>query len=202
MKDSTRANERGYWYPKRLIDVLLSILGLILSAPLLLLLAAAIKATSRGPIIYRQKRLGLNGVPFTIYKLRTMQVDADQNGPATIPSDSRVTWIGKLIRPTHFDELPQFINILKGDMSCVGPRPRPVEQCEQIRKIIPDYDLRYQLKPGLTGLSQIAENRDDTTTGLQDSFELDLKYLETWSLITDLKIMARTVWAVVVRKGI
>ena len=187
---------------RRLVDVVVSVLGMIVFAPLAVIIAIAIKTTSSGPVLYRQKRVGQHKAIFVIYTFRTMRVGSDKKGLATLPGDSRITIIGKLVRPLHLDELPQLWNVLKGEMTLIGPRPRSVQHCAEIREFVPDFDRRHCVKPGLTGLAQVDKNHDHTRDGLRESFTLDMEYFRTHSFILDLKIMAMTVLAVVKRKGV
>jgi lipopolysaccharide/colanic/teichoic acid biosynthesis glycosyltransferase len=175
---------------------------MIIFAPLAAVIAIAIKTTSSGPVFYRQKRVGQHKALFVINKFRTMWVDSDRKGVATLPGDSRITIIGKLIRPLHLDELPQLWNVLIGEMTLIGPRPRSADHCVEIRRYIPDFDNRHCVKPGLTGLAQVGKNHDHTQSGLEESFALDMEYLQTRSFISDLKIIAMTALAVIQRKGV
>ena len=209
-------------YVKRIMDVLGSITGLIIFSPLFLIMPILIKLTSPGPVFYRQERMGLFGKTFTFLKFRSMYVDNDDsihrhyvkqliehedgtNGDDTtstkdevfkIKDDPRVTWIGRFLRKTSLDELPQFINVLRGDMSLVGPRPPiPYEYDEyklwHMRRVI-------EVKPGITGLWQV-EGR--SSTSFDEMVRLDLKYIREWSLWLDIKILVKTPWVVLTGKG-
>lgn len=181
---------------KRMGDVLLSSLGLLLSAPFLLLAALAIKLESRGPVFYRQTRVGLHNRPFGIYKLRTMRTDAEKNGAQWAQKkDSRVTRIGKILRITRLDEIPQFLNILKGDMAFIGPRPERPEFVEQLAEQIPYYRQRHLVKPGLTGWAQIHADYGGTVEGVKQKLQFDLYYVKHASLEFDFHICIRTLGA-------
>jgi sugar transferase (PEP-CTERM system associated) len=188
---------------KRLADIVLSLAGLILSAPLMVLSAVLVKLTSSGPILYRQCRVGLDGKCFYLLKLRTMVVDAEKTtGPQWAQeNDPRVTYLGKYLRRYRIDELPQFINVLRGDMSFIGPRPERPEFASQIRKEIPFYDERHSLRPGITGWAQI---RYPYGANMQDALrklEYDLFYLKYMSFMFDCHILLRTVKTVCLGHG-
>jgi putative colanic acid biosynthesis UDP-glucose lipid carrier transferase len=177
---------------KRVEDVTISALILLLIAMPMLLIALAIKLTSRGPIIFAQRRYGEGGRPFKMYKFRSMTVAED--GEQVIQAqkgDARVTTLGKFLRRRSLDELPQFVNVLKGDMSIVGPRPHASVHNEFYRKKILGYMLRHKVKPGITGLAQISGSRGLTATeaSMRKRIEFDLQYIEHWSLWLDLKII-------------
>lgn len=183
---------------KRIVDICGSLCGLILFSPFFLIIPILIKAEDSGPILFKQTRVGLNGVHFVIFKFRSMCVDAESkkiyviddneiSGPMfKIKNDPRVTKIGKIIRRTSLDELPQFVNVLKGNMSLVGPRPPLVEEVKRYSK----YDKsRLIVKPGMTGLWQVSGRNNLSFTEMVD---LDLEYIQKQSLIYDFKIMFRT----------
>ncbi len=181
---------------KRFCDVFAAALLLIFFAPVLLLAALAIKLESPGPALFRQARGGLNGRTFTIYKLRSMR--CEENGDKVVQaqrSDDRVTNIGRLIRATSVDELPQFLNVLKGDMSLIGPRPHAVAHDAYYSTLIPTYNLRLQARPGLTGLAQISGLRGGTTDieDMANRVKADIAYIDNWSLMSDLRIALLTV---------
>jgi putative colanic acid biosysnthesis UDP-glucose lipid carrier transferase len=184
---------------KRASDIVLSLLILALASPVLLLLALLVKLTSPGPAIFRQRRYGLDGEEIVVYKLRTMTVteDGDVVRQAT-RSDSRVTKLGAFLRRTSLDELPQFINVLQGRMSIVGPRPHPVALNELYRKLIKGYMQRHKVRPGLTGWAQIHGLRGETESvdKMKARIDYDLEYLRNWSLRLDLYIIAKTAWVV------
>jgi len=176
---------------KRGFDVALSGLFLLLLSPLLGLLALLVKITSRGPVLYAQERVGLDGKPFRMLKFRTMRTDAEAEGPRfALDQDPRVTPVGALLRRASLDELPQLWNVLLGDMSLVGPRPERPVFIDQFRRRIPRYQLRHMVKSGMTGWAQIHGLRGNTS--IQKRVEYDLYYIEHWSLLLDLKILART----------
>jgi len=184
---------------KRVADVILSLIILTLISPVMLLIALGVKLTSSGPIIFRQRRYGLNGEEIMVYKFRSMRVceDGDQIKQAT-QSDSRITPLGAILRRTSLDELPQFINVLQGRMSIVGPRPHAVAHNEHYRKQIPGYMLRHKVKPGITGWAQVNGFRGETETvdKMANRVQFDLDYLRNWSLSLDLLIIFKTVWLV------
>ena len=179
----------------RTLDILVSALALLALAPLLLLLALLIRLDSSGPVLFRQTRTGLNGRVFRIYKFRTMRVleDGPEIRQAT-QRDARVTPVGRLLRRTHLDELPQLLNVLWGDMALVGPRPHALAHDEFYSRAIPAYRLRFQVKPGMTGWAQVNGARGETPTlsDMQRRIELDLWYVQHRSLTLDLTILART----------
>ena len=181
---------------KRLEDIVLSSLILLLIAVPLIVVAIAVRVTSRGPVIFRQRRYGLNGKEFKIWKFRTMTVmeDGSQFVQAR-PGDARVTRLGSFLRRTSIDELPQFINVLRGDMSIVGPRPHPVALDDEHRKLIPYYFFRHKIRPGITGLAQISGFRGptDTLDKMRGRIEYDIQYIERWSLGLDLRIILITI---------
>jgi exopolysaccharide biosynthesis polyprenyl glycosylphosphotransferase len=188
-------------YPvcKRIFEIIFSISLLLFTLPLMVVVAIAIKLESRGPIFYKQERVGLNGKIFSIYKFRSMRVDAEKNGPQwAAKNDPRVTRVGKFIRKTRIDELPQLINILKGDMSLIGPRPERPVFTEQFAKEIPGFKKRLQVKPGLTGWAQVNGGYEMTP---KEKFEMDMYYIENESLRLDLEILLRTVWVVLSGHG-
>jgi len=176
---------------KRVFDVLFSALALLLLSPLMLALALAVKLTSRGPVLYRQERMGMDGALFGILKFRTMGVGSEEAGPQMATArDDRRTAVGVLLRRTSLDELPQLFNVLRGDMSLVGPRPERPVFIEEFKRQIPKYHLRHKVKSGITGWAQINGLRGQTS--IQKRIEYDLYYIENWSLLLDLKILLRT----------
>ena len=177
---------------KRLLDVILSLIALILAAPIMIVVAIAIKLEDGGPVFYKQKRATLGGEVFEILKFRSMIVDAEKPGqsiPAT-DKDPRITKVGNIIRATRVDELPQILNIIKGDMSIVGPRPERVEHVEEYEKLIPEFGFRLKVKGGLTGYAQIYGKYNTTP---YDKLRLDLMYIENYSLLTDIKLILMTI---------
>lgn len=182
---------------KRTMDVLLSFIILMICSPLMICIALAIKTTSKGPIIFKQKRYGLNGKEIKVYKFRTMTtLDNGQSIKQAQRNDSRLTPIGKSLRCTSLDELPQFINVLQGKMSIVGPRPHACTHNEKYRKLIPYYMQRHIVKPGITGWAQINGWRGETDTleKMNKRIEFDLHYINNWSLWMDIKIIVLTIF--------
>jgi len=184
---------------KRAFDIIVSFLGLTILSPIFLSIAIAVKITSPGPILFRQKRIGNNNVEFTLYKFRSMVVQRYQDSDTiwTIPNDKRVTPFGKILRQTNLDELPQLWNVLVGDMSIVGPRPEREHFVDKFSCEIPSYRIRHLVKSGITGLAQANGWRGNTC--IKKRIENDLYYLENWSLWLDLKIIfmtffSRQVW--------
>lgn len=187
---------------KNLSDFILATIILILLSPVLLFVALAVKLTSRGPAIFKQRRYGLNGEEIVVYKFRSMTASEDgQNVVQAKKNDQRVTKIGNFLRKTSLDELPQFFNVLQGRMSIVGPRPHAVAHNEQYRKLIKGYMLRHKVKPGITGWAQVNGLRGETELleKMQARIEFDHYYLQNWSIWLDLWIIVRTVWTVLRR---
>jgi lipopolysaccharide/colanic/teichoic acid biosynthesis glycosyltransferase len=181
---------------KRLTDIALAVTLLVVSAPLHLLAIAALKLQG-GPLFYSQVRVGRHGRPFWILKLRTMRTDAEEDGSAqwASPDDGRATPLGRLLRRTRIDELPQLLNILFGDMSFVGPRPERPEFVEELEKAIPFYSWRHVVRPGLTGWAQINYPYGSSVEDARRKLEYDLFYIRHYSVLTDLSIALRTVTA-------
>ncbi|MGE3973488.1 MAG: undecaprenyl-phosphate glucose phosphotransferase [Bdellovibrionales bacterium] len=179
---------------KRISDIVFGSLALTLFSPVMLFITLAIKLSSRGPIFYYQERMGLDGQTFFMIKFRSMRIDAESKSGAVwaAQNDDRVTWIGKLTRKTSLDELPQLFNVLKGEMSCVGPRPERPVFVEKFKKEIPGYMLRHKVKAGMTGWAQINGLRGNTS--LQARIEHDLYYITHWSLWLDIKILFLTIF--------
>ena len=225
---------------KRILDIIVSSCMLIILSPLLLFLVVLVKATSSGPAIFKQTRVGLNlrtktksdrraaqidlsqlgvendrrvpgsdrrdetgyGMPFTLYKFRTMTVDAEKNGAQfAVQGDPRVTGLGRIMRKTRLDELPQLWNVLKGEMTLVGPRPERPEFIEGLSKEIPNYINRLGLKPGLTGVAQIVNGYDNNIGGFRRKVSLDLMYLQNCCLWNDLKILFKTIRVILTGSG-
>jgi Undecaprenyl-phosphate glucose phosphotransferase len=184
---------------KRIMDVLLASVALVLLAPVMLLLALLVKLTSPGPVFYRQERCGLNGRPFNMLKFRTMRVDAEASGPQmTAVNDPRKTWFGSLLRATNLDELPQLFNVLWGDMSLVGPRPERPVFVRKFAKTIPGYMARHAVKAGMTGWAQVNGWRGNSS--LRRRVQFDLYYITHWNPLFDLRIMLLTVWRMLFQK--
>jgi lipopolysaccharide/colanic/teichoic acid biosynthesis glycosyltransferase len=184
---------------KLALDFLLALVMLVLAAPFLLLAAVAIKLTSRGPVFYSQTRLGLNGLPYRIHKLRTMTHNCEQQTGArwATVGDARITPIGRFLRRTHIDELPQLWNVLRGDMSLVGPRPERPEFVPVLAKEIPRYRERLQVRPGLTGLAQVQLPPDTDMNSVRRKLAYDLYYVERFGLWLDVRLLLGTALHVV-----
>ena len=182
----------AYLFLKRLFDIVLSILGMIIASPIMLVTAIAIKLYDGGPVLYKQIRLTKDKKAFYIYKFRSMKIDAEADGKARMAcvGDDRITPVGKLIRATRIDELPQIICILKGEMSIVGPRPERPELCTVYEKEMPEFALRTEVKAGLTGYAQVYGKYN---TAPYDKLQMDLMYISNQSLITDFKIILATI---------
>ena len=184
---------------KRSLDLAVSLVGLVLLSPFLLLTAIIIKLTSPGPVFYTQERMGLDGRPFEMVKFRSMRPDAEVAGPGwTTENDPRVTPIGRFMRRTNWDELPQLVNVLLGEMSLVGPRPERPVYVQQFRSNIPRYMERHREKAGMTGWAQVNGLRGDTSIAERTTY--DLWYVENWSLWLDIKIIIRTMVSTVLRR--
>ena len=179
---------------KRTMDIVGGLGAILLFSPIMLITAIAIKATSSGPLIYAQERVGLHNKNFRMYKFRSMEVQSPrkERGAWTVPDDPRVTSIGKIIRKTSIDELPQLFNILKGDMSLVGPRPERPFFVEKFREEIPRYMIKHQVRPGMTGWAQINGYRGNTS--IRKRIEYDLYYIENWTPGFDIKILFLTIF--------
>jgi len=188
---------------KRAIDVVVSFLGLILSTPLILLTAMAIKLESRGPVFYRQERVGQNDRRFVLYKFRSMTEDAEAKlGPVWASErDPRVTRVGAILRKIRIDEIPQMINVLKGEMSFVGPRPERAYFVERLKQNIPYYDLRHSVKPGITGWAQISYRYGDSEQDAVERLQYDLYYIKHMSPIFDLQIIFESLKVIMLGSG-
>lgn len=205
----------------RVFNFVVALILLLLAAPVMVLAAAIIRLTSRGPVLYTQVRVGidrrwnsawalherrrkdLGGIPFTIYKFRSMRVDAEVNGKAVwaTKNDHRVTPIGKLLRKSRIDELPQLYNVLIGDMNIVGPRPERPSIFVRLREQIEEYPVRQRVKPGITGLAQVSNPYDSCLEDVRRKVDLDIQYMRRQSITEDIRIMARTVPVVLLRIG-
>lgn len=192
---AVRAGERGPGGAvKRLFDVLAAISLLGFFAPLLLVTALAIKLDSRGPVLYRQRRIGIGGKPFEIYKFRSMVTDAEKDGACwAAPHDKRITRVGGFIRKTRIDEIPQAINILRGEMSFVGPRPERPEFVAVLEREIPRYHDRHVVKPGITGWAQVKYMYTASVEGAREKLTYDLFYVKRYSLLLDVIIIFMTI---------
>lgn len=197
----------------RILNVAVAVLGLVIAAPLFLLIAIAIKVTTRGPILYKQTRIGLDrrwnresshddvrvrdlgGRPFTMYKFRTMVAEAehDRKEVWAKPGDHRVTKLGRYLRITRLDELAQLFNVVKGEMNIVGPRPERPTIFAELRDAIPNYHLRQRVMPGITGWAQVNQAYDTSVDDVRRKVQFDLDYLRTRSVVQDIVIMARTI---------
>ena len=175
---------------KRIVDIFGAVVALVLFSPIMLVTAGLIKLTSPGPLIYKQERVGLHNRPFSMYKFRSMKVNSSQNTGWSKNVDDRKTWFGSLIRKCSVDELPQFFNVLKGDMSLIGPRPELPFFVEQFKEEIPRYMVKHQVRPGITGWAQVNGFRGDTS--ITKRIEFDLYYIENWSPAFDLRILLMT----------
>lgn len=186
-------------YIKRILDFLCSLLGLIILSPILLVVAIAIKIDSKGPIIFKQKRIGKDGKVFDIYKFRSMIVGAEKIGTGVYSKkgDNRVTRVGKFIRKTSIDELPQLINILKGEMSLIGPRPVLTYHPWKYEEYTEEQLKRFRVRPGITGLAQINGRKQ---VEWNKRIEYDVKYVENISFILDVKIFFKTIYKVILMK--
>lgn len=205
----------------RALNVAVAAIAILLLLPVFLLVALAVKLTSHGPVLYTQTRVGvdrrwrrrrasadhrqedLGGKPFTIYKFRSMLVDAEQEGKAVwaTPEDSRVTPVGRVLRRTRLDELPQLFNVMRGDMNIVGPRPERPSIFAQLRQDIPEYPLRQRARPGITGWAQINQSYDSCVEDVRRKVRFDLEYLERRSVAEDLKIMLKTIPVMLFKRG-
>lgn len=213
--DHPHARERA----RRALNVAVAGLGLVLSAPVFAVIAAAIKMSSPGPVFYKQTRVGLcrrtsmggnfrrqqdiGGKPFTIYKFRTMR--PTRSGEVAqvwaAADDPRITTVGKFLRRTRLDELPQLLNVLRGEMNIVGPRPEQPDIFQTLRHEVPDYAARQRVRPGITGRAQVSLQYDTCVDDVRRKVEADLEYIRTQSLVEDLKIMVKTPAVMVLRKG-
>ena len=188
-------------YIKRIVDIFGALFGIILFSPVMIISAILVKLTDGGPIIYAQERVGLHNKPFRMYKFRSMAVQkpSEEKSKWTTPNDPRVTGVGRFIRKTSIDEMPQFFNIIKGDMSLVGPRPERPFYVEKFREEIPHYMIKHQVRPGLTGWAQVNGFRGDTS--IQKRIDHDLYYIENWTLGFDFKIMFLTIFKGFINKN-
>lgn len=194
---------RAYVFTKRVFDVTVAAVGLLILLPICAITALLVKLTSRGPVVFKQTRVGRDGKLFEMYKFRTMCVDAEkESGPVWAKkNDCRITPIGKFLRKTRIDEIPQFVNVIKGDMSIVGPRPERPIFVEKFVKEIPDYEKRLAVKPGITGLAQVWHRYDETIEDVKKKIKYDILYIKKFCFWTDLGILLRTVRVVLTGSG-
>ena len=186
---------------KRMMDIFGALVAIIVFSPLMLLAAIGVKLTSKGPLIFKQERVGLHNKPFQMYKFRSMeqQPEEDEKKGWTKKNDPRVTRVGKILRKTSIDELPQLFNVLKGDMSLIGPRPERPHFVEKFKEEIPRYMIKHQVRPGITGWAQVNGYRGDTS--IRKRIEYDLYYIENWSIVFDFKILFLTFFKGFVNKN-
>lgn len=186
---------------KRFADIVLAVLALIVFSPIMLIVAVLVKTTSKGPVIYKQERVGLHNKTFKMYKFRSMvdSCDGSDKKKWTTQDDPRVTKVGKFIRKTSLDELPQFVNVIKGDMSIVGPRPERPYYVDKFKEEIPRYMIKHQVRPGITGWAQVNGYRGDTS--IYKRIECDLYYIENWTVLFDIKILFFTVFKGFINKN-
>jgi lipopolysaccharide/colanic/teichoic acid biosynthesis glycosyltransferase len=199
----TGVKQLDYILYKRIFDLGVSLVALSLIFPLFCIIAMAIKLESQGPVFFLQKRSGLSSRPFVIFKFRSMTHAPERQDQAT-KRDSRVTKVGRLLRRSSLDELPQLLNVIKGDMSIVGPRPHPIWLDEKFTDVIEDYPKRRSVKPGITGLAQVNYCRGETTTidDMARRVSYDIIYARKWSLWLDLKIMLMTSYRLLSDKSV
>jgi len=187
---------------KRIIDVIISGITLIFLSPLLLIVGIFIKLTSDGPVFYKQERVGKKGLIFVMYKFRSMVVNSEEYGPEWAgDNDPRITNFGKLLRKLYIDEIPQMFNVLKNEMSLIGPRPERPFFVEQLKKEIPYYYKRLSVKPGITGWAQIKHKYDTSVDDVKSKIQFDFYYIENMSLKLDFKIMINTIIVILLMKG-
>ncbi|HEX5758297.1 MAG TPA: TIGR03013 family XrtA/PEP-CTERM system glycosyltransferase [Thermoanaerobaculia bacterium] len=193
---------RGTRVVKRLLDIVAAVVGLLLAAPIMALVALAVRLGSPGPVLFRQERVGLNGRPFTLWKFRTMRPDAEAEGArwATV-RDPRITAVGRFLRATRLDELPQLCNVLFGDMSLVGPRPERAVFVKTLERQVPFYEQRFGVRPGLTGWAQIKAPYASSLEESVEKLKYDLYYVKNLSVLLDLSILASTARIVLLGRG-
>jgi lipopolysaccharide/colanic/teichoic acid biosynthesis glycosyltransferase len=221
----------GVILAKRVFDIAVASLAMIVASPVMLLAALVIRFDSRGPIFFKQERIGINkrrgdrrrsiaaiegccrrgsdrrreinaGRPFMIYKFRTMIQDAEKGGPKlACANDPRITRVGRFMRKTRIDEIPQFINVIRGDMSFIGPRPERSFYINQVKREVPEFTMRLMVKPGITGLAQVENGYTQTVGEMKGKLFYDLKYIANLSLAQEIRILFKTVYVVVTGKG-
>jgi exopolysaccharide biosynthesis polyprenyl glycosylphosphotransferase len=195
--------DRSQRIAKRTADLFVAIFLLILTAPLMLLTAIAIRCDSPGAVLYRQERVGYRGRRFLVLKFRSMVLNAEKNGKAiwATERDPRVTRVGRVIRLTRIDELPQLLNVIRGEMSMVGPRPERPVFVEQLNLVIPSYDARHNFKPGITGWAQVNYRYGSSIEDAKQKHRYDLDYITNWNFIFDFKVLGMTMGVVMLCKG-
>jgi exopolysaccharide biosynthesis polyprenyl glycosylphosphotransferase len=188
---------------QRISNVIVAVIGIVASSPIMLLTALAVRVSSAGPVLYRQTRVGLDGTLFTVYKFRSMRVDAEQGTGAVWAQkdDPRVTTVGRFIRRVRFDELPQLFNVFRGEMSMVGPRPERPEFVKALNEQIPYYRQRHCVRPGITGWAQISYKYGDTLQDTITKLEYDLYYIKNMSMALDTYIIFHTLKAMLLSRG-
>lgn len=203
MEDGFNLNTQGSIRRlKRVVDVLSSLLLLIVTAPIMLLTAVVIRMESPGPVLYRQKRVGLNEEEFMVIKFRSMRTDAEKDGAVwAVKGDSRVTRVGRFIRKVRIDELPQLWNVLRGDMSMIGPRPERMEFVRELAEVIPYFRVRHSVKPGITGWAQVCYPYGASVEDSRHKLEYDLYYIKNMSPLLDIQIVLKTVGVILFPKG-
>lgn len=193
------ASRRAYEIYKRLADIIISIIGLVFGLPIVIVFGIAVVLETKGPAIYTQTRMGRHGKLFKIYKLRSMFFDAEKQGAKWAEkNDSRVTGVGRIIRRTRIDEIPQLFNVLKGDMSIIGPRPERSSITAKLSSKIPGFTNRLKVKPGLTGWAQVNGGYDITS---EEKYKLDMYYIENRCIKMDLLIILKTIKVIVTGEG-
>ena len=199
---AVRLPSSGRLRRKRLFDMVCAALGLLILSPVLLVCALLVGLTSPGGVLFRQERIGKDGVPFTIYKFRSMRTDAEKNGAVWAKEhDDRITRVGRFIRKVRIDELPQLWNVLKGDMSFIGPRPERMTFVKKLKEDIPYYSLRHTVKPGLTGWAQVCYPYGASEEDSRHKLEYDLYYIKNMSILLDITIVLKTIGVVLFPKG-
>jgi lipopolysaccharide/colanic/teichoic acid biosynthesis glycosyltransferase len=195
MREVQRLFENHYRTMKSWFDVPLALLILAVSWPIIVLAMVLVRLTSRGPVLYTQHRIGHNGRPFLIYKIRTMITNSEPNGPRwSVPGDPRVTFVGRLLRWSHIDELPQIINVLRGEMSLIGPRPERPEIVAQLERVLPGYRQRLSVRPGLTGLAQVLSPPDTDISSVRTKLSYDRHYVDHLGPWLEIKIGLATLF--------
>jgi len=195
--------KRTYAFAKRTFDIVATLVLAVITSPIMLVTAILIKLTSKGPILYSQTRVGKHGENFEIYKFRTMKVDAEkETGPVwAAEKDNRLAPLGGFLRKMHIDELPQLLNVMRGEMSLIGPRPERPIFVNKFKKVINDYDKRLAVKPGITGLAQVWHRYDETIEDVKKKVKYDLLYIRKMDIWADMRITLRTIRVVLTGEG-